>query len=179
VFAVLPERIYQALLSPLVLVFAHGQSLMPTVDYETHLNCSPAGLFDFLSHIANVPKVTDPNIGITFTSAPDVIEQGSRLDFQIITFGQIVKSTHQIIEFERPRLVVEQQVLGPMKSWVHRHEYSATPEGVLMRDQVDFQLPGGLIGLLLSESKVRDHLEDGFFYREQRLRELIDQGIIQ
>lgn len=152
---------------------------MPTADYETRLNCSPEGLFDFLTRISNVPKVTDPKIGITFTSAPEVIEQGSRLDFQIMTFGQVVKSTHQIMEFDRPRLVVEQQILGPMKSWIHRHEYTAIPEGVLMRDVVDFQLPGGLIGMLLSESKVRDHLEDGFYYREQRLKELIAQGIIQ
>jgi len=152
---------------------------MPTAEYKTQLNCSPAGLFDFLSQIANVPKVTDPGIGIKFTSAPDVIEHGSRLDFQIMTFGQVVKSTHQIMEFERPLLVVEQQIQGPMKSWIHRHEYTAIPEGVLMRDQVDFELPGGLIGLLLSESKVRDHLEDGFFYREQKLKELIVQGLIQ
>jgi len=152
---------------------------MPIAEYETHLNCSPAGLFDFLSQISNVPKVTDPKIGISFTSAPDIIEHGSRLDFQIITFGQVVKSTHQIMQFERPRLVEEQQIQGPMKAWVHRHEYTATPEGVLMQDRVDFELPGGLIGLLLSESKVRDHLEDGFFYREQKLNELITQGLIQ
>ncbi|WP_437226609.1 SRPBCC family protein [Planctomicrobium sp. SH661] len=149
---------------------------MAIAEYETRLNCSPEALFDFLSHLTNVPKVTDPKLGITFTSAPDVIEMGSRLDFQIITFGQVVKSTHQIVQFERPRIVVEQQITGPMKSWTHTHEYTAIPEGVLMRDIVDFQLPGGLIGLLLSESKVRDHLEDGFFYREQKLKNLIAQG---
>lgn len=149
---------------------------MPTVEYETRLDCSPEALFDFLSRISNVPKVTDPKLGISFTSAPDVVERGSRLDFQIITFGQIVKSTHQIVEFERPSLVVEQQVAGPMKSWSHSHEYTPTPEGVLMRDRVEYQPPGGLIGLLLTEAKVRDHLEDGFFYREQKLKQLISQG---
>lgn len=149
---------------------------MPIAEYETRLNCSPEALFDFLSRISNVPMVTDPKLGISFTSAPDVVELGSRLDFQIITFGQIVKSTHQIVQFDRPRTVVEQQIIGPMKTWTHTHEYLPDPQGVLMRDVVDFQLPGGLIGLLLSESKVRDHLEDGFFYREQKLKSLIAQG---
>jgi len=149
---------------------------MPTAEYETRLNCSPEGIFDFLSHISNVPLVTDPKMGIKFTSAPEVVELGARLDFQIMTFGQVVKSTHQIMQFERPRILVEQQITGPMKSWVHTHEYLPIPDGVLMRDVVDFQLPGGLIGLLLSESKVRDHLEDGFFYREQKLKALIAQG---
>jgi ligand-binding SRPBCC domain-containing protein len=152
---------------------------MPIAEYETRLDCSAEGLFDFLSRTANVPLVTDPKMGISFTSAPEVIEEGSRLDFQIITFGQIVKSTHQIIEFKRPTRVVEQQITGPMKSWVHTHEYIPQGNGVLMRDIVDFQMPGGLLGMLLSESKVRDHLEDGFFYREQRLKELISSGQIR
>jgi len=149
---------------------------MPIAEYETRLSCSPQGLFDFLSRIANVPRVTDPKLGISFTSAPEVIETGSRLDFQIVTFGQIVKSTHQIIQFDSPRLVVEQQVTGPMKSWVHTREFSLINDGVLLRDTVDFQMPGGLLGMLISESKIRDHLEDGFYYREQKLKTLIEQG---
>ncbi|SFI86537.1 Ligand-binding SRPBCC domain-containing protein [Planctomicrobium piriforme] len=149
---------------------------MATYEYETRLNCSVDGLFDFLSRPGNVSKVTSPNLGITFHSAPEVVHEGARLDFQVITFGQIIKSSHQILEFERPRLVVERQIAGPMKSWLHRHEYEAVPEGVLKRDIVEFQLPGGLIGLLLSESKICSHLEDGFYYREQRLQELIASG---
>ncbi len=149
---------------------------MPICEYESRLECSLENLFDFLSRPANVTRVTSPDLGISYTSAPEVLHEGARLDFQIITFGQLIKSSHQIIEFSRPGLVVEQQLTGPMKSWRHRHEYEETSNGVLMRDLVEFELPGGLIGLLLSESKVRDSLEDGFFYRDQRLQELISQG---
>lgn len=149
---------------------------MAIVTYETQLDCSVEGLFDFLSRPENVLKVSDPGLGITFTSAPEVVEEGSRLDFQVVTFGQIVKSTHQIMKLDRPRLIIEQQVAGPMKQWIHRHEYEPSAGGVLKRDTINFELPGGLLGLLLSEAKVRDHVEDGFYYREQRLKELIRQG---
>jgi ligand-binding SRPBCC domain-containing protein len=123
-------------------------------------------------------QLSRPDLGLTVTSAPDVVQEGSQLDFQIITFGQVVKSTHRIVKLDHPTLVIEEQVSGPMRSWKHRHEYEAAPGGAIKRDIVDFQLPGGLLGLLLSESKVRDYLDDGFFYREQRLQELIQQGRI-
>ncbi|WP_437192080.1 SRPBCC family protein [Planctomicrobium sp. SH527] len=142
------------------------------------MNCSAEGLFDFLAQPENVIRVSSPDLGITFSSAPIVIEQGSQLDFQIITFGQLVKSSHHIVEFSRPELVIEQQLVGPMKTWIHRHEYEATPDGVVMRDIVEFEKPGGIVGLLLTESKISDHLEDGFFYREQRLKELVSNGEI-
>ncbi len=151
---------------------------MPTCDYETRLECSPEGLFDFLARPKNISRVTSPDLGISYKSAPEVLHPGARLDFQIITFGQLINSSHEIAAYERPNQVVEQQVVGPMKSWVHRREFVANGNGVLLRDVVDFVLPGGLIGLLLSESKVRDHLEDGFYYREQRLLELIQAGEI-
>lgn len=149
---------------------------MSLLEYEVVLPCTPEGLFEFLSRPANVSLVSDPSLGIKFTAAPEILHQGARVDFQIVTFGQVVKSSHAITTYEKPLLIVEQQVAGPMKAWTHRHEYSAVPAGVKKRDVVEFQLPGGLIGLLLSEDKVKDHLEDGFFYRDERLRELISRG---
>ena len=154
------------------------QTRMPTAEHEFHLKCSVEGLFDFLTRPANVSLVSHPDLGITFTSAPEVLYEGAQLDFQIITFGQVVKSTHLISTVDRPSVVIEKQVKGPMKAWTHRHEYVATDEGVLKRDFVEFELPGGLLGLMLSADKIRDHLEDGFYYRDEKLNELIDQGLL-
>lgn len=151
---------------------------MATVEYESHFACSAQELFDFLSRPANITLVSRPDLGITFTSAPEVIYEGAQLDFQIITFGQVVRSTHRIVEVNAPHLVIEEQVSGPMKSWKHRHEYQAQENGVTKRDVVNFELPGGLLGLMLSEGKIRDHLEDGFFYRDEKIRELIEQGLL-
>lgn len=149
---------------------------MAVLEYEVTLPCTVEGLFNFLTRPANVSRVSDPSLGIKFTSAPETLQLGSKVDFQIVTFGQVVKSTHAIIEFQKPQLIVEQQVSGPMKAWTHRHIYTPAEGGVRKQDIVEFTLPGGLIGLLLSEDKVRDHLEDGFFYRDQKLRDLIAQG---
>ena len=151
---------------------------MPVFEYEAEYPCSAEGLFDFLSRPANLMQITRPDIGLKFNTAPEVTSEGAQLDFQIMTMGQVIKASHKITAFERPRQVIEQQITGPMKAWVHHHTYEVTSAGTVKRDRIEFQLPGGLIGLLLSESKVKDHLEDGMFHNEQKLRELIQQGVI-
>lgn len=151
---------------------------MAILEYESRFPCSVEGLFDFLARPENIAGIANPDLGLTFTAAPDVVQEGSELDFQIVTFGQVVKARHKITKIDRPTLVIEQQLVGPMKSWTHRHEYEVTGGSTVKRDVVEFELPGGLIGLLLSESKVKDHLEDGFFHRERQLMQLIEQGKI-
>jgi len=151
---------------------------MAVFEYETILECSPESLFAFLRRPQNVAQVSKPDLGITFTSAPELIEEGSRIDFQIVSFGQVIKASHLIKRLDEPRLVVEEQISGPMKAWTHRHEYVPVESGVAKRDIIDFQLPGGILGLLISEAKVIDHLDDGCYYREQRLKELVERGIL-
>jgi ligand-binding SRPBCC domain-containing protein len=151
---------------------------MAVFEHETEFACSVEGLFDFLCRPANISRLSDPNVGIRFLSAPEVVYAGSSLEFEIVSFGQKIQATHQIVQFERPRLVIEQQVSGPMKAWKHVHEYVETENGSLKRDRVEFQLPGGLLGFLLNDQKIIDHLEDGFFYRQQQVNKLIEQGEI-
>ncbi len=152
---------------------------MADFEHESVFPCSAEGLFQFLIQTKNIKEVSDPNLGLQFLSAPDVLSHGSVLDFKIVSFGQVIEITHKITEFSPASFVVETQTKGPMKSWIHSHTYETTSNGVVKRDRVEFQLPGGLLGFLLSEDKVIDQLEEGFFYRGQQLSQLIAAGKIQ
>lgn len=151
---------------------------MSVFEHETILPCSAEELFNFLIQPANVSKVSHPDLGIRFVSPPEVLSEGIELEFQIVSFGQIHTLKHKIVQFERPRIVIEEQIVGPMKSWRHHHEYLEHENGCVKRDRVDFQPPGGMIGFFLTEDKILDQLEDGMFNREQRLLEFIEQGLL-
>lgn len=151
---------------------------MAIFEHETILPCSPEGLFQFLIQPVNVMKVSHPDLGIKFLSPPDVLSHGVELEFQIVSFGQVHSLKHKIVEFESPRLVVEEQLEGPMKSWRHLHIYESHESGCLKIDKVEFDPPGGMIGFFLTEDKIVDQLEDGMFIREQRVKEFIEQGVI-
>lgn len=60
----------------------------------------------------------------------------------------------------------DEQVSGPFAHWVHRHEFepSATGGG-LLRDRIDYKLPGGALGDLVAGRSVARDLETTFAYR--------------
>jgi len=86
---------------------------------------------------------------------------------------------HQITSFEPPSRIVEEMIHGPMKEWVHEHVFEDSPLGVRLIDRITFETPGGLIGLLLTESKVQSSLEQGFLHRRQLLESLVQSGELQ
>jgi ligand-binding SRPBCC domain-containing protein len=70
------------------------------------------------------------------------IGQGAEVDLRI---GPITWHARHIA-FEQNRLFVDEQVRGPFRQWVHRHEFEALDAGrSKLTDRVEFQLPGGAI----------------------------------
>ncbi|MBX3440832.1 MAG: SRPBCC family protein [Planctomyces sp.] len=140
------------------------------------LPCAPSSLYEFLLRPANVSRISDPRLGLNMVSAPDVVSVGSRIVFQVQGFGIVQTLEHEIIAVEAPRLIIEEQVKGPMKAWRHEHHFEAEETGVRMVDRVIFEPPGGVLGFLVKESKILESLEEGFLHREEELRRLAEQG---
>ena len=133
-------------------------------------------LFEFLSRPANVVKISDPNLGLKFHQAPEIVSQGSRIVIEMMAMSQVQKAIHEITVFTPHELIVETQIEGPMRAWRHEHHFEAAGDQTRMIDRIEFEKPGGIIGLLLTEGRVIDMLEENFFQREQNLRRLISQG---
>lgn len=149
---------------------------MARFEYETVLDCSRQGLFEFLLRPANVARIADPNTGLNILSAPEVVDVGSRIEFQLVGFGQVQQAVHEIVELIPPQRIVEVQVQGPLRSWHHQHLFESHGDGVRMIDIIDFQPPGGVLGLIVNEARLTATLEDGFFARQQQLEQLIARG---
>ncbi len=135
-------------------------------------------LFEFLSKPANVAKISSSAVGLKFKNAPEIVTTGSRISIQMVVMGQVQNAVHEITTYNHPELIVEVQLEGPMKSWRHEHRFEEVGDQTRMIDLIDYTKPGGIIGLLLSEAKVNDMLEESFFQREQNLRRLIAQGLV-
>lgn len=152
---------------------------MARFEYETPLDCSREALFEFLLRPANVARIADPNTGLNILTAPEVVEVGSRIEFQIVGFGQVQQAVHEIVELVRPDRILEVQVQGPLKSWQHQHLFEASGGKVRMIDVIDFEPPGGVLGFIVTEARLSASLEDGFFARQQQLERLVSSGELQ
>jgi ligand-binding SRPBCC domain-containing protein len=135
-------------------------------------------LFEFLRRPANVALISDPATGLQLVSAPEIVEIGSIITFRIAAFGQVREATHQVVELDPHRRIAEVQTSGPMRSWRHRHTFEPDGDGTILVERIEFEPPGGIIGLLVTADKIMAQLEDAMYYKEQALRKLASQGKI-
>ena len=132
-------------------------------------------VFEFLLRPANVVKISPPSVGLQFTSAPDVIEVGSRLEFKMQAYGQVLSFLHEITLIDRPHKIVEKQAKGMFQKWVHEHVLESTPNGqTVIVDRIDFVPPGGLLGLLMTKVRIIEQLDDAYFHRNKQLKKLLE-----
>lgn len=142
---------------------------MAVFESRHELNCSVEEIFDFLIQTRNVVDLSDPDLELVLESGPEVLSLGSRLTFSVHGYGIPQQLVHEITMFERPERFVEEQVQGPMRQWRHEHVLETGASGAVLVDVIEFKPPGGLVGLMLNERRIRESLERGFEYRRQEL----------
>jgi ligand-binding SRPBCC domain-containing protein len=136
---------------------------------EITLAAPPEEIFDFLIRPENVIRVTAPNAGIKPISSPEILEQGSRIELELTGYGPPQRFTYEVTEFLRPGKFTETLVKGPLKSFRHEHLFETGPSGTLVVDRVEFQPPGGMLGFLVTEDRIRKGLEHGLRFRHEEL----------
>ena len=73
-------------------------------------------------------------------------------------------------EFEAGRLFTDEQVSGPMGSWVHRHEFEPRgPGACLIRDRIAYDPPIGAVAAALAGSTLEAEMKRLFRFRNRRL----------
>ncbi len=146
---------------------------MAVFESDTTIQASAEDIFAFMIQPQHLVKISPPDMGLKFLEAPERLELGVTIRFMVQTMGQVQKITHKITQFEDPHHFVEELVEGPLPLWVHTHSFTALGEGqTIVCDRIEFEPPGGLIGLLLTENRILDHLDDAFHHRHQQLHKL-------
>lgn len=161
--------------------FVSGRRTAPFEDlfmplFETHvtLECPRERVFDFLLRPANVVEISPPEMGLFFMNPPESIQVGSQLEFKVQGYGQVQTMVHEITELIVPERFCERQVRGLFKLWIHEHLFESLDAGrTKVTDRVEFQGPGGVLGLLVTEQKIYDRLEDAFDHRHLQLKKLL------
>lgn len=76
------------------------------------------------------------------------------------------------IECEEYKFFTDQQTEGPLKSWLHRHEFSSESDSKMrLTDRIKYELPGGFLAEFLLGWWVNSRLQEMFKYRHQITKE--------
>jgi len=141
---------------------------------EVSLQAPVEEVFDFLTQPRNVVKVSHPDMGLRFLTAPERFSVGDEFEFAVQTFGMVQKIKHRIVEMIEPFRFVEELVKGPVPAWSHSHEFvSESPTKTRVIDTIEFEPPRGLIGMMLTESTIQEHLDQAFYYQHQQLEQYL------
>lgn len=139
-----------------------------TLTREQYLPLDLATTFAFFADARNLQRLTPPWLRFAILSpAPADLRAGTLIDYRLRIHGVPIHWQSEITVFEPPYWFVDVQRRGPYRRWVHSHTFAAQGDGTLVRDEVDYAVPGGsLVNRLL----VAPDLARIFAYRADRLR---------
>lgn len=149
---------------------------MPVFECRTEVSVTPERLFDFITRVSNMQAVSPPEVDMVIVEAPEVIALGSKLVFKVQAFGVAQQLIHEIVEFERPRSFREKMTKGPLSAWIH--DYTVEPVGAqhaALINRIEFEPPGGMLGMLLTADRILSRLEDGYAHRSEALKKALEQ----
>lgn len=149
---------------------------MPIFETQVLLSCPPDVLFDFLIRPAKVMELNPPEMNVTLLEAPEIVTEGSQIRFQVEAFGFKQQMVHEIVHIERPAGFLVREVEGVLKQYEHAHLIEAQADGgTILFERVLYEPPGGVVGFLLTEARVREGLEKNFEYRHRQLQRQLGQ----
>jgi ligand-binding SRPBCC domain-containing protein len=101
------------------------------------------------------------------------IAAGARVEVRL----GFLKWTALHTAYEKNRLFVDEQVEGPFRSWVHRHEFEDVGGKTRLTDRVRYQLRGGALAHAVLGVFVRLALRSLFRHRHQLTRRFCEREI--
>lgn len=124
-------------------------------------------VFAFFADAHRLQDLTPPFLNFqVLTPSPIEMDVGTRIDYRLRLHGIPIRWQSEISEWDPPFSFADRQLKGPYRLWHHRHLFEEQNSGTLVRDLVDYSVPGGrLIHWLL----VRKDLIRIFTYRHQQL----------
>ena len=143
---------------------------MESFEARVELPCSIELAFDLVATPEGIKKISPPEMGLFFTNAPERYSLGAKVEFKVQAMGLVRKLTHEVTAFNDPNSFTEEQIDGPFRHWVHEHILEIREGGgCVVIDRIQCLPPGGVAGMIMTASKIRENLEDGFDYRHEQL----------
>ena len=107
------------------------------------LNTTIDSAWEFISHPANLPLITPPDLDFTLAlSLPERMHPGAIAAYTVAPFRWLCfKWIVEITQVIPPHMFVDEQRFGPYRFWHHQHHFKQLDGGVEMRDIVHYMLP--------------------------------------
>lgn len=140
---------------------------------EQQIPGSRTELFSFFEDPGNLGVITPPWLKFRIlTPLPILMQRGLEIDYRIHWMGIPLRWRTRITEYDPPSGFVDEQIRGPYKKWVHQHSFEQVGDTVVMRDQVKYALPFGIVGSFVHFVLIQRQLKEIFDYRQAAIERI-------
>lgn len=131
-------------------------------------------VFAFFSNPGNLQRITPPWLDFEIIGGHDrQMRAGLLIDYRLRIHGLPVRWQSEITSWDPPRRFVDEQRRGPYRLWIHEHTFEARGNDTLIRDHLQYAVPGGALVQKLFVARDVDRI---FAFRRQRLEEIFAAG---
>lgn len=133
-------------------------------------------VFSFFSQAKNLEKISPPFLQFKVKSmSTQQIQKGTLIDYQLKVRGIPARWQSLITEWNPPHHFTDVQTQGPYGDWIHRHSFAAVPGGVLIKDEVKYNMPLGILGKWFGYHYVLREIRTIFDFRRKRIGDLLPE----
>ena len=138
------------------------------------LNMPRERVFDFFADAGNLERITPPELNFhIITRQPIDIEKGTLIDYQLKLRGFPLTWKTIISVWNPPHEFVDEALKSPYKQWIHRHTFTALPDGgTQIDDEVRYRLPFEPLGDI-GHFLVKKELDYIFNFRNKAVTEIL------
>ena len=135
--------------------------------YSSLINAPVATVWQFHERPDILHLLTPPWQPVQVIRRQGGLDIGAISEFRLILGPIPVKWLAKHIECQPNSLFIDEQIAGPMVSWIHHHQFEAIDRQTKLTDTISYELPGGWLAELVLGWWVDARLTDMFRYRHQ------------
>lgn len=147
---------------------------MKYLHFEQTLPITLEEAWDFFSSPKNLNQITPPAMHFKIlTELPKKMYLGMMIFYEVSPFLNLkFKWATEISEVCHHQYFVDEQRMGPFKTWHHEHHFTRIDDGILMTDELYYDIGKSVFGWAAGKLIIDKKVKDIFEYRRKRLEEL-------
>ncbi len=144
---------------------------------ESIIKAAPERVFAFHALPDAIERLIPPWENAKIVQKADISKIGSRAIIEQKIFGLIPSRwIAEHTKYEPPQMFEDIQISGPFKSWRHRHIISPHADGAILRDEIEFEPPLWIFGMIATPLFILPKIEKMFAYRHAVTRKWCEQN---
>ena len=139
------------------------------INVDTWVKKDKKSVFEFFANPFNLLKVTPESFPIKILNKEEIVMgEGTEIKIRMRLYKLIpLWWKTKIIEWQPPDEFVDIQPWGPYRYWKHTHTFIEKDGGTIIRDKLEYAVPGFFLEPIIHKIFVEKNLKMLFDYRNE------------